>query len=124
MDRLDTIFAMQRILNDDIAARRGLPDFSVEEWIGKLTLAMLSEMAELLDETNFKWWKNPTAMNADALHEELVDILHFFISMCLRSGMDADELFRRYCEKNRENFSRQAGKSVKPGYDVRETNDR
>ena len=27
-------------------------------WMQKYTLAMLSEMAELLDEVNFKWWKN------------------------------------------------------------------
>ena len=120
MDKLDTIFAMQRALNGDIAARRGLPDYSAEEWIGKLTLAMLSEMAELLGEINFKWWKNPKEIDMDALHEELVDILHFFISMCLRSGMDAGELFRRYCEKNKENFDRQAGQSEKGGYDVRE----
>ena len=35
MDRLAAIFAMQKLLNDDIAARRGL-DFSVEEWKQKI----------------------------------------------------------------------------------------
>lgn len=56
MDRLAAIFAMQKLLNDDIAARRGL-DFSVEEWEQRLVLAMISELSEVLDEVNFKWWK-------------------------------------------------------------------
>ena len=96
MDRLDEIFRMQKALNDDIIARRHLEGISDTEWIQKQTLAMLSEMAEVLDEVNFKWWKNPKPVKHDALCEELVDVLHFYVSMCLKAGMDADELFRRY----------------------------
>ena len=47
-----------------------------------------------------------------------MDVLHFFVSLCLRSGMDAEELFERYCEKNKENFDRQYGRSAKKGYEV------
>ena len=118
MDKLDTIFQMQQKLNEDIVARRGLEGISDEEWIQKQTLAMLSEMAELLDEVNFKWWKNPKPVNQDAVREELTDILHFFISMCLRAGMDAQDLFDRYLAKNEENFKRQLGTSEKPGYNI------
>lgn len=119
-DKLDIIFEMQRALNEDIIERRHLQGISDEEWIQKQTLAMLSEMAELLDEVNFKWWKNPKPVNSDAVQEELTDILHFFISMCLRAGMDAQTLFDRYREKNKENFQRQIGKSGKQGYDARD----
>ncbi|HIQ64042.1 MAG TPA: dUTP diphosphatase [Candidatus Avichristensenella intestinipullorum] len=116
MDKLDTMFRMQQKLNEDIIRRRGLEGISNEEWIQKQTLAMLSEMAELLDEVNFKWWKNPKPIDADAVREELVDILHFFLSMCLCAGMDAEDLYRRYLNKNEENFKRQEGTSEKPGY--------
>lgn len=116
MDRLAAIFAMQKLLNDDIAARRGL-DFSVEEWEQRLVLAMISELSEVLDEVNFKWWKNKRPVNTEALQDELVDVLHFFVSMCLRAGMSAEDLYRKYCEKNKENFDRQYGKSTKTGYD-------
>ena len=119
-DKLDTIFRMQKALNEDIIARRGLEGITDEEWIQKHMLAMLSEMAEVLDEVNFKWWKNPKPVNHDALCEELVDVLHFYVSMCLQAGMDADELFQRYLAKNEENFRRQQGKSEKKGYDVNE----
>jgi len=120
MDKLDTIFAMQQKLNEDIIERRGLFGISDEEWIQKQTLAMLSEMAELLDEVNFKWWKNPKPVNRDAVCEELTDILHFFVSMCLKAGMDAKELYDRYLKKNEENIKRQDGTSAKKGYSVAE----
>ena len=117
MDKLEKIFEMQKLLDDDIAARRNL-DFTTEEWMQKEVLAMLSELAEVLDEVNFKWWKNKKPLDTDALRGELVDILHFFVSMCIRSGMDADELFARYIEKNKENFDRQYGRSEKKGYEA------
>ncbi len=116
MDKLETIFAMQKALNDDIVRLRGLEGVSDEEWIRKNVLAMVSELGELLDEVNFKWWKNEKPIDEAAVKEELVDILHFFVSMCLRAGMDAEELFQIYCDKNKENFDRQYGRSLKEGY--------
>ena len=104
MDRLDEIFAMQKALNDDIITRRHLEGISDTEWIQRQTLAMLSEMAELLNEVNFKWWKNPKPVDEHAVKEELVDILHFFVSMCLRAGMTPQEMYDIYMEKNKENF--------------------
>jgi len=88
----------------------------MQEWVQKDVLAMLSELAEVLDEVNFKWWKNPKEIDAPALNEELADVLHFFVSMCIHAGLDADELFRIYTEKNQENLNRQSGLSQKQGY--------
>ncbi len=119
-DKLQAIFDMQQQLNDDIKQKRNLSGISKEEWMQKQTLAMLSEMAELIDEVNFKWWKNPKPVDEVKVKEELVDVLHFFISMCLIYDMDATELYNMYMDKNKENFDRQNGKSKKPGYDVSE----
>ena len=118
-DKLQEIFDMQKLLNDDIKQKRDLTGFTKEEWMQKETLAMLSEMAELIDEVNFKWWKNPKPVDEVKVKEELVDILHFFISMCLIYDMDAKELYDMYMDKNKENFDRQNGKSAKEGYDVK-----
>ena len=118
-DKLDIIFELQKSLDTDIQERRSL-DFTMEQWLQKDVLAMISELAELLDEVNFKWWKNAKPIDEGSLHGELVDILHFFISMCIRAGMDADRLFEGYIAKNRENFDRQYGRSQKKGYDVNE----
>ena len=120
MDKLDKIFEMQEALNADIIEKRNLHDIPDEKWIQMQTLAMLSEMAELIDEVNFKWWKNPKPVNSDNVKDELVNILHFFVSMCLRAHMSPEELFERYLNKNKENFDRQMGLSKKPEYDVKE----
>ena len=118
MDKLDIIFAMQEKFDQDVIKNRNLGDITPETWIQKQTLAMLSELAELIAEVNFKWWKNPTPVNVDNVREELVDILHFFVGMCNRSGMDSKELFERYIAKNEENFKRQYGSSSKEGYSL------
>ncbi len=114
-DKLDTIFAMQQALNQNIRETRGLT-FSREEWIQKQTLALVAELSEVLDEVNYRWWKNPKPADPDALKEELVDVLHFLLSMCLEAGMDAQDLYDRYLAKNEENFKRQQGLSAKKGY--------
>lgn len=116
MDKLDTVFNMQKALDEDIIRRRNL-EYSDEEWMQKEVLAMVSELSEVLDEVNFKWWKNKKPINTEALQGELVDILHFFVSMCLHAGLDAETLFQKYIEKNKENFDRQYGRSEKKGYD-------
>jgi len=121
MDKLEHIFEYQRRFDTELAERRGLEGIPMERWIQMETLAMLSELAELIDEVNFKWWKNPKPVEEGKVKDELVDILHFFVSMCLKTGMDAEELHRRYMEKNKENFARQHGTSEKKGYEVEET---
>ena len=122
LDKLEKIFEMQSLLNKDIVTRRNLEHVSKEEWIQKQTLAMISELSELLDEVNFKWWKNKKPVDEQLVKEELVDILHFFVSMCLVYGLDASELYQMYMDKNKENFNRQIGLSEKKGYDSSKQN--
>lgn len=109
MDKLEQIFFMQQSFNQTLRDQRQLQDIGMEEWIQRQTLAMVSELSELLDEVNFKWWKNKKPVSETRVKEELVDILHFFVSMCLDAGMDAEELHRMYLEKNKVNFDRQKG---------------
>ena len=120
MDKLEHIFELQRSFQDKLKRERGLQDVPMEQWLQKQTLAMVSELAELLEEVNFKWWKNPHALDEGNIREELSDILHFFVSMCIEAGMCAEDLYRVYVGKNRENFARQEGRSQKPGYEVQE----
>ena len=114
-DKLETIFTMQKALNDHITAQRKL-NYSREEWLEKRCLAMIDEIGEVLHELDYKWWKNSRPIEEAKLKEELVDVLHFFIGMCLDAGMTAQELFEVYLAKNRENYLRQQGLSNKSGY--------
>ena len=117
-DKLDAIFELQEKFDQDVIKNRNLQNIKPEEWIQKQTLAIVSELAELLNEVNFKWWKNPKNLNNKNVKEELIDILHFFVGMCNRVGMTSDELFQIYLEKNKENFKRQHGLSEKKGYEL------
>ena len=71
MDKLDVIFAMQEKFDQDVIKNRGLQDVTPEQWIQKQTLAMLSELAELIAEVNFKWWKNPKPVDIGNVREEV-----------------------------------------------------
>jgi hypothetical protein len=117
-DRLEMIFRLQESLDRDIMERRRL-DFPYEVWMQKDILACMDELTELLNELNWKWWKNEKPLDPGAIRGELVDVLHFFVSMCIRSGMTAQDLFDGYVAKNRENFDRQYGRSQKTGYEVK-----
>lgn len=117
MDKLDKIFELQKMFDEKVIEERNL-QYDLDTWLQKDILAMLSELGELLDETNFKWWKNRKTLNRDLLKEELVDILHFFISMCLKLDLTPQELYEAYISKNKENFLRQEGRSKKEGYEV------
>ena len=116
MDKLDEIFALQAALDAYIGNVRDCGTYTKSDWIKKKSLALIDEVTELLNEVNYKWWKNEKPINDGAVKEELCDILHFFVSMCLDAGMSADELHRIYLEKNKENIARQEGKSQKTGY--------
>lgn len=115
MDRLDELFRLQAAFDEEVARRRQL-SFDTATWIQKEVLAMISELAEILDEVNFKWWKDPKPLDRERLTEEMVDLLHFFLSACLKAGIGPDELFEAYRAKNAENFRRQRGESHRAGY--------
>lgn len=118
MDKLEKIFELQKQFDEFISETRGgLSELPVEEQLQKKSLAMLSEFAEVVDELGYKWWKKSNKIDFDNLKEELIDVLHFFVSMCITAGMTADEVFEIYSKKNAENFARQLGKSDKLGYE-------
>ncbi len=118
MDRLEHIFDLQSSFDQELARRRAL-EFDTSTWVQKEVLALVAELAELLNEVNFKWWKDPKEMDLEAIHEELADILHFYVSLCIKVGLDAEGLHTAYVRKNRENFRRQDGLSERTGYTSR-----
>lgn len=111
---------MQESFDRYVKENRKLPDFSKDEWVQKECIALFTELSEVLEEVNWKWWKNKKEVDYDKVKEELIDVFHFFMSLCLKLGMGADELFDRYMAKNKENFDRQNGISSKKGYALNE----
>ncbi len=76
------------------------------EWFLKFDLALKQESSEAIDSLNWKWWKKDEE-DWDNVKVELVDMLHFWVSMCTMAGMDAAEVMQLYFKKNELNFKRQ-----------------
>ena len=114
-DKLDVLFRMQSGLDAYIREKRNL-NYTKGEWVCKKALALMVELGEVVEEAKYKWWKNATEIDEAKLKEEIVDVLHFFLGMCIDSGMTSDELFEIYLKKNKENYERQNGLSAKTGY--------
>jgi dimeric dUTPase (all-alpha-NTP-PPase superfamily) len=131
-DKLEKLFAMQTELNDRIFAKKDLrdrqgltltmatlieaarahgqsplgPNTEVNEWLGKYLTALDDESRELREELLWKWWSKDT-LDMQNIRVEIVDQLHFWISLALTAGMDADAVFDAYMQKNAINHKRQ-----------------
>ena len=81
-------------------------------YIVDMTTALTDELHEALAETGWKPWATSRHFNRSAYLDELIDALHFLINLMLVAGTDADEITRRYLEKNARNAARQQA-----GYD-------
>ena len=75
-------------------------------WLRKFLDALDDESRELRDDLLWKWWSKDH-LNMQNIRIEIIDILHFWISMARVAGMGADEVFNIYMQKNRVNYIRQ-----------------
>ncbi|MCS7337222.1 MAG: dUTPase [Verrucomicrobiae bacterium] len=118
-DRLHELFRMQKALNERIGVR---PEQMTQEekiqWILNYCRAMSQEIAELTDSVPWKWWAKYQRFDEQNARVEVVDLLHFLISLAQVLGMSADDLFDAYVKKNQVNFERQeTGYAVKNEFD-------
>lgn len=129
-DKLSEIFRMQSQLNDyvfqkkDIRDREGKtlsmqtlldqaqqeaplgPNTEVNQWLGNYLTALQDESRELREELLWKWWSKDH-LDMQNIRVEIVDQLHFWVSLALTAGMDADKVFDIYLQKNKVNLERQ-----------------
>ena len=85
-----------------------------QQWINQMILAMFEETVEIMRETPYKnpnfvpfGWKKTQIGDPEKLKEELVDLLHFFVNLCIGADLKPDELVQRYLDKNKINHERQ-----------------
>ncbi len=115
-DMLTEIFAMQRDLNRYTLTKNDQGDYDAiaedrelqNQWVRNYALAMTQEISELVDSTNWKWWRTKVDLfDEQNLRVELVDILHFWVSACQVMGLEAEDVHRMYMQKNAINRKRQ-----------------
>lgn len=108
-DSLARAFQLQRRLQARLNG--GLvPDVAEDtQYVKDMFLALYDEVGEALRTTPWKPWKKEQELDRESLKDELVDVMHFFVNLCLAAGMSATELYRRFEGKNKENHERQDG---------------
>ncbi len=130
IDRLQVLFDMQKALNDRVFKKQNLrdnegqvlsserlialgrtedpigPNTETNAWLGKYLDALEDESRELREELLWKWWSKDH-LNMQNIRVEIVDQLHFWMSLAMTAGMDADDVFRIYEQKNAVNLQRQ-----------------
>ena len=134
-DLFEDLFALQSSLNDRIFQKRSLrgqdgqilstaslvsnaraggaaPGSDTALWLANYLRALQEEGRELSEEIPWKWWSKES-LDMDSIRVEIVDMLHFWISLALASGLDAKEVHRLYLLKNEVNLMRQ-----ETGYDA------
>lgn len=80
------------------------------EYIRKHALYLQVELGEFLVELpGFKDWKKydkNAAFPSYAAQEELIDVIHFLLNICLALGMSAEDLYNTYLRKAEINVKR------------------
>ena len=99
---LEAVFKQQKELNQRINPSlyediKKDPELR-RKWFLNFECALKQESAEAIDSLNWKWWKKDED-DWDNVKVELVDMLHFWVSMCTMADMDAKEVFELYAKK-------------------------
>ena len=107
-DMLQELFDMQRELNLRIGVdMENMTDEERQQWILQYTRALSQETAELIDSVPWKWWAKYQEFDQQNARVEIVDIMHFVISIAQCLGMSASDFHGLYTKKNEVNFQRQ-----------------
>jgi len=129
-DKLEELFELQASLNDFVFQKQNLrsvdgsplnmesliqqakadggigPNTDTNTWLSKYLTAMEDESRELRDELLWKWWSKDK-LDMQNIRVEIVDQLHFWLSLAMVSGMDAQKVYDLYMQKNQVNIERQ-----------------
>ena len=107
-DQLRELFRMQEALNTRIGViTDGMSEAEQTKWVLNYCRAMSQELAELTDSVPWKWWAKYQQFDAQNARVEVVDMLHFLISLAQVLGLSADDVFAAYVKKNEVNLRRQ-----------------
>lgn len=108
MDRLEEIFKMQYELNKRIGVdTANMSEDDRVKWVLNYSRALAQENAELVDSVPWKWWAKYQKFDPQNARVEVVDMLHFLVSIAQTLGMTADDFYQAYAKKNHINHDRQ-----------------
>lgn len=131
VDRLKQMFEMQKALNNFTFENKGIcekgtgkiltserlielgksnealgPNTTTNEWLTNYLNADDDESRELREELLWKWWSKDY-LDMQNIRVEIIDKLHFWMSMAMASGMDDEDVWNVYQQKFEVNMNRQ-----------------
>lgn len=120
-DHLRELWRMQDALNKRIGVNtHGMSDEEKAKWILNYCRAMTQEIAELTDSVPWKWWAKYQKFDPQNARVEVIDLLHFLISIAQVLGMSPDDFYEAYTKKHKVNVARQdSGYHTKDEHDSR-----
>ena len=88
MDKLEEIFQMQYELNKRIGIdTAAMSDEEKVKWVLNYSRALGQENAELVDSVPWKWWAKYQKFDPQNARVEVIDMLHFLVSLAQVLGM-------------------------------------
>ena len=120
-DKLEEIFRLQEQLNKRIGVdTASMTDEQRQQWVLNYCRAMTQEVAELTDSVPWKWWAKYQKFDKQNARVEVIDLLHFLISIAQVLEMTPADIYEAYTKKHQVNLSRQdSGYSTKDEHDSR-----
>ena len=120
-DKLETIFSLQEQLNRRIGVdTQNMTDDQRQRWVLNYCRAMTQEIAELTDSVPWKWWAKYQKFDKQNARVEVIDLLHFLISIAQVLKMTPDDFYAAYTKKHKLNLTRQdSGYRTKDAQDSR-----
>ena len=119
-EALQKIFALQQGLNE----KCGVPLEEIQsdpvmqiKWLLNYSRALGQENAELVDSVPWKWWAKYQELDIQNAKVEIIDMLHFLVSLAQVTGMTADDLVEGYLAKHKVNVERQEGGYTEKDHD-------
>ncbi len=118
-DKLEEIFRLQQALNQRIGVDTAhMTDEQRIQWVLNYCRAITQETAELTDSVPWKWWAKYQKFDKQNARVEVIDLLHFLISIAQVLEMTPEDFYEAYAKKHQVNLARQA-----TGYETKDEHD-
>lgn len=107
---MQELFDIQIKFQKKVAKEQEYLRMSWIEHVRLMFIGIITEACEVLEETNWKPWKQQKLVDQKAMKEEIIDLWHFVINLTIASHMNAEEVVKRFKDKNKVNIKRQEDK--------------
>src|SRR3989442_12326907 len=118
-DKLEDIFSLQEQLNRRLGVdTHCMTDEQRQQWVLNYCRAMTPEIGEPRDSVPWKWWAKYQKFDKQNARVEVIDLLHFLISIAQVREMTPDDFYHAHGKKQKVTLPRQNG-----GYRTKDEHD-